>query len=87
MATLKITERVNSYSFDELEVRKEALWELLNNGNFHAEMVCRNEYGSRYTVAYCVVTGHPTELLNICRAAHSSSTGYEIFPSEMFAVK
>lgn len=85
--TLKVLERVNNYSFDELEVRASALTELLGKGKFSAEMVCRNEYGSRFTVAYCTVTGNPFELLNICRAAYNSSNGWEIFPAEMFEVK
>lgn len=87
MATLRIIEHVNNYKFDELEVRSDAFRQFVKEGRFVAEMVCRNEYGSRFTVAYCMVTGDPMQLSEMCRKAHNNTTGYETFPAETFTVK
>lgn len=87
MTTLRIIEYVNNYRFDELEVQSSALDQFVKEGRFSAEMVCRNEYGSRFTVAYCMVTGDPMQLSEMARKAYNSTTGYETFPAESFVIK
>ena len=80
----KIIEVVNNYSPSSLEIRDDAFCQFSKTGRFHAELVCENEYGGSFTVAHCMVTGDPLDLIRLCREALSSCMGYIRIPVKTF---
>lgn len=80
MLRAKIVGIFENYSVTGIEVRHNAIDEVIHSGRFHGKLVYENEYGSKYIVANCLVTGDPAELLQICRDAQSNVFSYIIYP-------
>lgn len=56
MLRAKIVGIFENYSVTGIEVRHNAIDEVIHSGHFHGKLVYENEYGSKYTVANCLVT-------------------------------
>lgn len=78
---------IESLFWNEVEVRSGALEEFLYTGKVNAEIVCRNDYGARFTAAKCSVCGAPEELLSLCKKAYESKFEYITIPINMFKVE
>lgn len=84
MMKIKIIEVIENYSITDLEIRSDVINEMICTGRFHGELIHENGYGSKYTVAKCLVTGDPLDLLDICKEAQRSEFGFTLYPIDMF---
>lgn len=84
MAKIKVINVINNYSITGLEIRSNAMEEMIHAGRFHGELIHENEYGARYAVAKCLVAGNPVELLDMCRDAQRNEFGFIVYPIDMF---
>lgn len=86
MIRVKIIDVINNYNITDLEIRAEAMEEMICTGRLHGELIHENEYGARYAVAKCLVYGNPIELLDMCREAQRNEFGFIVYPIDMFEI-